>query len=471
MLSVMAAASKPSDERERLSALRDCRVLDTPREDAFDDLAAIAAQICNAPVALVSFVDGDRQWFKARVNVEPAETPRAVSFCGHAILEQEPMLVPDTLADPRFADNPSVVSAPHFRFYAGVPLRVSSGSAVGTLCVLDYEPRSLSDSQLAALQSLGRHIERELKLRRALGGARSTMPPGAPFLLQPGEVVGRWTLVRPLGEGGAGVVFEARGDRGERAAIKFLRPEVAAHATVVERFVREARILARLESPHVARMLDAGNLGEEYLGLPYLVLEYLEGRDLEHVVHERQRVGWRQAVAWIREACLGVAAAHALGVIHRDLKPSNVFLAWTRTHDEVVKVLDFGIAKLPPDANAEPPTAVTSMGAVVGTTQYMSPEQMVSPREVDRAADVWALGAILYYLLSGQPPFTGRTEMEICGAVLSREPPPVAGRAPDVPAEVASIVERCLQKVPEARFESVDALAAALSVSEDLPDP
>src|SRR5688572_17803589 len=155
----------PADEAARLAALAACKILDTPAEESFDDLARVAAQICGAPIALVSLVDTNRQWFKARVNFETAETPRKVSFCAHAVAANNELVVPDTHADERFKDNPLVVSRPRFRFYAGVPLRVDEGSPLGTLCVLDVVPRELSPAQLSALRSLARQISRELVLR------------------------------------------------------------------------------------------------------------------------------------------------------------------------------------------------------------------------------------------------------------------------------------------------------------------
>src|SRR5437764_9091833 len=146
----------PLDEASRLDALRDYDVLDTPPEAAFDDLARLASQICSTPVAMVSLVDGDRQWFKAKVGTDLTETARDVAFCAHAILQPDLFIVPDAKADERFVDNPLVTSAPHVRFYAGAARITPDGHALGTLCAVDKVPHQLSPEQRDALRAVAR---------------------------------------------------------------------------------------------------------------------------------------------------------------------------------------------------------------------------------------------------------------------------------------------------------------------------
>jgi GAF domain-containing protein len=153
-------------EQERLAALQDYRILDTPPERAYDDLTALAAYICDVPIALISLVDSERQWFKSKVGLEAAETGRDVSFCAHAILEDDILVIQDTHADSRFATNPLVTCAPHIRFYAGVPLMTPEALPLGTLCVIDHEPRNLSEGQLRALEGLTRQVVTSMELRR-----------------------------------------------------------------------------------------------------------------------------------------------------------------------------------------------------------------------------------------------------------------------------------------------------------------
>jgi anti-sigma regulatory factor (Ser/Thr protein kinase) len=161
-----------TNEEGRLRALRQYKILDTKPEQAFDDLTLIASQICGVPIALISLVDEDRQWFKSRVGIEVQETSRSVSFCAHAIQEQGIFTVADALNDARFRDNPLVQGDPHIRFYAGAPISIQDGYALGTLCVIDYVPRQLTPDQSNALQALQRQVTAQLELRRNLDELR-----------------------------------------------------------------------------------------------------------------------------------------------------------------------------------------------------------------------------------------------------------------------------------------------------------
>lgn len=156
----------PDNEAARLAALREYRILDTEAEQTYDDITALAAYVCEAPIALISLVDESRQWFKSRVGITQQETPRDVAFCAHAILQSEPLIVRDALKDERFSDSALVTRAPHIRFYAGFPLTTPDGLAVGTLCAIDRKPRQLSAERKAAMQALARQVMALLELRR-----------------------------------------------------------------------------------------------------------------------------------------------------------------------------------------------------------------------------------------------------------------------------------------------------------------
>lgn len=171
----MIAAPIPENEAARLETLRQYQILDTDSEDAFDDLTRLASYICQTPAAMISLVDTNRQWFKARVGIQARETPRNISFCGHAIVQRGCFIVEDALFDERFADNPLVVNAPFARFYAGMPLWSPEGFAIGTLCVMDQQPRQLNEDQIEALRMLSNQVMSQLELRREVQFCRTAL--------------------------------------------------------------------------------------------------------------------------------------------------------------------------------------------------------------------------------------------------------------------------------------------------------
>ena len=279
--------------------------------------------------------------------------------------------------------------------------------------------------------------------------------PDAPPPPDSGDVVrGRYRLVRPLGEGGMGLVFEAEHLRlRQSVAIKFLRPEVLTMPDAIERFEREARASCRIRGAHVVHVLDVDN---DESGRPFMVMELLRGRDLEAELRARGALPVTEAVDWLLQACAAVADAHAAGIVHRDLKPSNLFLA-EEFGTRVVKVLDFGISKITVDSE---PT-VTGMAVTMGTPLYMSPEQVRSTRDVDGRTDVWSLGVILYELIAGAPPFSGTTTAAIA-AIVADATPALRESFPHVPPDLEKVVMTALTKTPDDRFPTVEALAAAL---------
>ncbi|MDX2213478.1 MAG: PAS domain S-box protein [Oculatellaceae cyanobacterium bins.114] len=184
----MTKAPLTENELDRLRALVQCRILDTPPDVIFDDIARLAAQICNTPFAFVGLMDAERQWFKAKVGLDTSEISRDVAFCNYTILQSSSLIVPDTLLDERFKDNPYVLGEPHIRFYAGVPLITSEGYGLGTVCVVDQTPRELSDQQIQGLEALGRQVTQQLELRRSLSAVEQTIFERQAISPQPGQV-------------------------------------------------------------------------------------------------------------------------------------------------------------------------------------------------------------------------------------------------------------------------------------------
>lgn len=273
-------------------------------------------------------------------------------------------------------------------------------------------------------------------------------------MLSPGQLVdGKYRIVELLGEGGMGLVYVAEHERlARRVALKVVR--TVSSAEVLERFKRESRALARVNSPHVAEALDADVLAD---GTPYLVMELLEGRDLRMELRQRGPLPIEEAVAYVVQSCRGVAAAHRAGIVHRDLKPHNLFL--TRSGDvRRVKVVDFGIAKFLDGEDG----ALTNSLLAVGTPLYMSPEHIREPRSVSTPADVWALGVILYELLAGFSPFADASTGAIVAAITLDDPAFLRRARPDVPEALAKIVHSALLKDRAQRMPSAEAFAQTL---------
>jgi serine/threonine protein kinase len=269
-------------------------------------------------------------------------------------------------------------------------------------------------------------------------------------------VAGKYAVVRLIGDGGMGSVYEARHETlSRRFAIKFMRPEYAARPDIQHRFENEAKLAGSLEHPNLAAVTDFGRSSD---GAPYLVMEYLEGRDCGHLLRESGPLPVARAADLIYQACRGLAVVHRAGAVHRDLKPENLFVTDAGDGSDLVKVLDFGIAKI----LSRDGISMTGTG-ILGTTHYMSPEQVRSSRDVDARTDVWSLGVVLYQLLTNRRAFEGGNLPAVLLQIMDADPPSLSQLRPDLPAELVGIVEQTMKKSLEARISSVQLLAQLLA--------
>jgi serine/threonine-protein kinase len=274
-------------------------------------------------------------------------------------------------------------------------------------------------------------------------------------------LLGKYRIERVLGVGGMGVVVAATHTTlEERVAIKFLLPEALRNPEAVQRFLREARAAVRIKSEHVARVTDVGTLET---GAPYMIMEYLDGGDLGVLAQKRGAMPFELAVEYILQACEALAEAHGLGIIHRDLKPSNLFVVTRADGSPSVKVLDFGISKVTGMGASGSDLGMTKTTTIMGSPLYMSPEQMASSRDVDPRTDIWALGAILFELLTGRVPFQADTITQLCAMILQQQAEPLRNHRPDAPEGLQVVIARCLEKDRNRRYANVAELANALA--------
>lgn len=269
------------------------------------------------------------------------------------------------------------------------------------------------------------------------------------------ELGGTYRVTDVLAEGGMGRLYEAEHVRiGRKYAVKVIHTPLAHRDDLKVRFDREARAMSRVRSDHVVDVVDVLTVAD---GRTCIITEMLDGQDLDQKLAAARKISIGEAVHLLRQACRGVAAAHAAGIVHRDLKPSNLFLARDAGGGTTLKILDFGVAKLGGDAE------MTGTGVIVGTPSYMAPEQARSAMHADARADVYALGAVLYRALTGQPPYGGGEASSTLVRLLEESPqrPSLVERT--VPPAIEAVIERAMARDPDQRFATVAELDAALA--------
>ena len=281
--------------------------------------------------------------------------------------------------------------------------------------------------------------------------------------LAPGSKLGHYEILAPIGVGGMGEVYRSRDSRLHRdVALKIILRESSRDSERIRRFEQEARAAGTLSHPNVCAIYDLGT----HEGSPFVVMELLEGETFRQVL-QSGAVPLRKALGYLAQAAEGLAAAHAKGIVHRDLKPENLFV----TREGRVKVLDFGLAKLTaaevsapiPMGDTTPLNTMTSPGAILGTTAYLSPEQ-IRGESADARADIFALGIVLYEMLTGRRPFDGRSSADVMSAILNQDAPELSTLCPAAPPQLAWLVRRCLAKIPDRRVQT------SLDVRNELED-
>ncbi|HET7540361.1 MAG TPA: serine/threonine-protein kinase [Polyangiaceae bacterium] len=272
-------------------------------------------------------------------------------------------------------------------------------------------------------------------------------------------LLGKYRAERVLGRGGMGLVVAAHHlELDEPVALKFLLPEALQSAETIARFEREARAAVKIRSEHVARVFDVGRLET---GEPYMVMELLRGLDLGQLLEQRGPLPVQDVVDYVLQAGEAIAEAHQLGIVHRDLKPQNLFLTHRADGSPCVKVLDFGISKM--SARGSGDQAVTATMAILGSPLYMSPEQLMSARDIDSRTDIWALGVICFQLLTGKTPFSAATLPQLCMAINMSEPLALRSLLASAPAALEAAISRCLEKDRNLRLANLAELARALA--------
>jgi len=266
-------------------------------------------------------------------------------------------------------------------------------------------------------------------------------------------IAGTYRLLNRIGTGGMGTVYEAEHVRlGRRFAVKMMRDDIDTSARSVQRFLREARIVASIQSEHVVSIVDCGQHSN---GTPFLVTELLQGQDLRKILNVRQVLTIAEAVQLAADACRGLSAVHAKSIVHRDLKPENLFVTKRDNDEPLCKLLDFGVAKLAHNRTTE-------HGTTIGTACYMAPEQVLDASQVGPQADIYSVGAILFEALAGHPPHDGPNAHIAMFRAVHASVPSLRRTRPDVPGELCDVIERALSPDLRVRYASASSLEDAL---------
>ncbi len=447
----------------RLEALRRYSLNDAHAEAAFDRLTRLASKLLNAPIALVNLITDAQQLCKSAYGIpaQDANVPVGVSFCSHTVTLGKPFVVEDATKHALLEDNLFVTGTSHLRSYVGIPLQTEDQYSIGTLCVLDVEPRRWKQSDIEVVQELAVSVMMEIDLRARMASSQDELgdKDDTPLHIPARELnhFGRYNIVDHIDSGGMCDVYLCRHEHLQvPVAIKRLRHSIAGNVTLRARFALEGNIVCSLRHPNIIRVFEVGNEGDNY----YMVMEYINGQTLKALIKQQAPLPLQIVIDIGKDIAEALDYAHSQQVVHRDVKPSNVMLRENpRTGTNTIyqaTLMDFGIAKMIDLENH-----LTGENAV-GTVDYMAPEQIAESNTVTGSVDIYALGTILYEMLTGHIPHKGKTMVQSIYKHLNEPVPDPRQFVPDLPQHVVDTLVQALAKFPEDRHRTAIELVAAL---------
>lgn len=455
--------------KDRLKALRNTYLLDTKAEAAFDRLTRLSTKVLGAPVSLVSLVDADRQFFKSAAGLDLKETPLSHSFCQHVVSTGKPLVVNDARQHPLVSNNKAIDDLGVVG-YLGMPIHTSSGFNIGSLCVIDHEPRQWTQDEIEILQDLTNSVMMEIEMRvqmlmeKEVGQSLSTTDfyGDVPKIAQQ---FGIYQVVKNIGSGGMADVYQCEHQMlGTQVAVKHLRPNQKHYEQFLARFKQEARIISQLKHPNIVRVFDYGMEEEK----AYMVMEYIQGETLTAYLEHKGQLSLDDEHDIFIDLAQALDYAHSQGIVHRDVKPDNVMLRHRLQNGRPMNryhatLMDFGIAKIVSSNNN------LTAGDLLGTVNYVAPEQIQEATAVDHRADIYSFGLMAYQMLTGTHPFASDSVGTVIKNHLVGQAPDPRTYAPYLTDQQVSALQIALAKDPADRYTTatdfVRALLAGTSVS------
>ena len=462
------ATKKILNDTKRLQALRQTCLLDSQAEAAFDRLTRLASRIIGVPVSLVSLVDADRQYFKSAVGLDIQQTPLSHSFCQHVVTTGEPLVVEDAREHPLVHDNMAIHDLDVIG-YLGLPLSTSDGVEIGSLCVIDSEPRRWTQDEINILSELATSVMMEIELRVKMwmqqeAGRELSLTDmyGSKVSATATQAFGVYRVVEEVGKGGMARVYRCRHKLLDvEVAVKEMLPEHASSPDFVERFKREAEIVSGLKHPNIVRVFGFGMQADD----AYMVMEYINGQPLDQLIANLGKLPLQMTLDVLSDVADALDYAHKKDIVHRDIKPANVMLrqrleGGLPIGDYHATLMDFGIARM-----GDQQTRLTS-DSTVGTLDYIAPEQLQNLDELDGRADIYGLGVMAYQMLTGKLPIKGNSVAQLIYAHLQDEPVRANVLNPAIPSHIAEAIQQALAKDPNDRPQTANEFIQMLVFKE-----